>query len=198
MLKRISIVLSVIALLLVVGCSKPPEMEMQNADSSMQAARAAEAESYSPQSYRAAMDALNAATAAKEEQDGKFALFRSYGKVKEMYVQAQALADKAVTDAQTEKERVKGEVTAMMTEVQTALDDAAKAIDKAPKGKGSKADIEMFKADLATAQAGFADAKTQFDAGKFLTAKASLEAVKAKAGQIVADIAAAKAKKMGN
>ena len=195
MFKRISIVLAVLALLLIVGCSKPPEMEMQNADASMQAARAAEAEAYSMQSYRAAMDALNTAKAAKEEQDGKFALFRSYGKVKEMYIQAQQLADKAVADAQAEKERVKAEVTTMLVDVQTALDDAAKAIDKAPRGKGSKADIELFKADLASAQTGFAEAKADFDAGKFLTAKTKLENVKAKAAAVVAAIEEAKAKR---
>jgi hypothetical protein len=197
MFKRVSIVLAVIALLLVVGCSKPPETEMQNANNAITAAKTAEAEQYAPDAYRVAMDTLNAANAAKTEQDSKFALFRSYGKSKDMYVVSQALAEKAVTEAQAEKEKVRLAVMDMLTKAQADIDAAQKALDKAPRGKGSKADIEMIKADLAGVNAGYAEAKADFDAGKFLVAKGKLETVMSKAQSIVAEIEAAKAKKAG-
>jgi hypothetical protein len=195
MLKRGSLVLAVIALLLVVGCSKPPEVEMQNANSSMQAAKGAEAEQYAPESFRVAMDTLNAANAAKEEQDGKFALFRSYGKSKDMFLSAQKLMDKAKADGEAEKERVKQAVAAMMTEVQATIDTATVALSKAPVGKGNKADIELIKSDLNSVNTGFAEAKADFDGGKYLAAKAKFEAVKNKAMSIISEIEAAKAKK---
>ncbi len=197
MFKRISIILAALALFLVAGCSKAPEAEMQNADTAMQAAVTAEAEQYAPQSYQIAMDTLNAAKAAKTEQDSKFALFRSYGKSKQMFIAAQALSEKATTDAQAEKERVRQEVMGMMTQVQAVIDSATVALAKAPRGKGSKADIELIKADLDAVNNGFAAAKADFDGGKFLAAKAKFEAVANKARGIIGQIEAAKAKKAG-
>lgn len=195
MVKRGSLALAIIALLLVVGCSKPPEVEMQNASTAMQTARSAEAEAYAPESFRMAMDTLNAATAAKEEQDGKFALFRSYGKSKEMFLAAQRLMDKAKADGDAEKERVKNEVMNMMGMVQAVVDSATVALDKAPVGKGNKADIELIRADLNQVATSFAEAKADFDAGKFLQSKAKFDAVANKARSIIAEIEAAKAKK---
>jgi hypothetical protein len=195
--KRVALVLAAVGLLLVVGCSKPPEMEMQNTDTAMQTARSAEAEQYAPQAYRVAMDTLNAAQAAKQEQDSKFALFRSYGKSKQMFISAQGLADKAAAEARAEKERMRAEVADLITRVQAAVDAATAALDAAPVGKGNKADIELIRNDLASINQGFADAKNDFTAEKFIQAKSKLEAVMNRATGIISEIEAAIAKKSG-
>ena len=197
MYKRIAVVLALFALLVFIGCAKPPEQEIQKANSSIEAARAAEAEEYVPESFQVAMDTLNAANAAKQEADGKFALFRSYSKAKALYVSADALAAKAVQDAAAEKERVKQEVAGLLTQAKAVLDSANAALAKAPKGKGSKADIELIKNDLAAAQASFDDANNDFNAGKYKVAKAKVEAAMQKSQAVIDEIAAAKAKKMG-
>jgi hypothetical protein len=128
MLKRISLLLAVLALLAIAGCSKVPEAEIQAATAGLDAAKAAEAPEYVPDSYRIASDTMNAAMAAKQEQDSKFALFRSYGKSKEMFIQAKALADKAASDAAAEKERVRQEVMNLITQTQIVLDSANVAL----------------------------------------------------------------------
>ncbi len=197
MYKKIAVVFALFALLVFIGCAKPPEQEIQKANSSIEAARAAEAEEYVPESFQVAMDTLNAANAAKQEADGKFALFRSYSKAKALYVSADALAAKASQDAAAEKERVKQEVTGLLTQAKAVLDSATAALAKAPKGKGSKADIELIKNDLAAAQASFDDANNDFNAGKYKVAKAKVEAAMQKAQAVIDEIAAAKAKKMG-
>jgi hypothetical protein len=196
MSKRIAVVFVVFALLAFVSCAKPPEQEIQKANSAIEAARTTEAEEYAPDAFQVAMDTLNAANAAKTEADGKFALFRSYGKAKELFVRAEGLANEAATVAQTEKERVKAEVTELITQAQTVLDSANAALKKAPKGKGSKADIELIKNDLAAAQAGFDEGKADFDAGKYKAAKAKIEAAMQKAQAVINEIEQAKAKKM--
>ncbi|HWR82712.1 MAG TPA: hypothetical protein VN285_05375 [Candidatus Deferrimicrobium sp.] len=195
MFKRTSVLLLGLAVILLVGCSKAPEMEMQAADAAMQSARTAEAEQYAPQAYRVAMDTLNAAKAAKQEQDSKFALFRSYGKSKQGFISAQALLESAKTEAEQEKERVRLEVMDLMTRVQASIDSATAALASAPKGKGSKADIEMIQNDLNSVNASFAAAKVDFEAGKFLVAKSKFETVMAGAQRIVTEIEAAKARK---
>ncbi|MCX6813714.1 MAG: hypothetical protein NT078_00580, partial [Candidatus Azambacteria bacterium] len=124
MFKRIALVLVALALLAFIGCAKAPEAEMQKATTAMDAARAAEAETYASLAYGTASDTLNAAVAAKQEADGKFALFRSYSKAKALYVAAEALANTAATSAVTEKEKVKAEVTQKLVDVKAVIDAA--------------------------------------------------------------------------
>jgi len=189
MSKRLSVVvLATFVLLALAGCSKPPEMEMQSANAAFEAARAAEAEAYVPDAYRAAMDSLNAAMAMKQEQDGKFALFRSYGKSKAMFVKADAMAKQVSQDAAAEKEKVKNEVTALLTEAKTALDAADAAFAKAPKGKGTKADLELIGADLNATKAAYDDATNDFNAGRYLVARSKIQTVISKANGITAEI----------
>ncbi len=197
MYKRIVVVFAVFALLVFIGCAKPPEQDIQNANTAMDAAKTAEAEEYVPEAFQAAMDTLNAANAAKQEADGKFALFRSYGKAKALYVSAEALANKAAEDAAAEKERVKEEVTGLLTTAQAVLDTANAALAKAPRGKGTKADIEMIKNDLAVAQSSLDDANNDFTEGRYKAAQAKVEASMQKAHAVIDEIAAAKARRRG-
>jgi hypothetical protein len=177
MFKRVSIGLFVLALLAIVGCSSAPQTEMTNAETAMQAATAAEAEQYAPDAYRAAVDTLNAAQAAKTEQDSKFSLFRGYGKSKAMFIAAAALADTAKVQAEAEKARVKAQVEGQLASTQQMITDVTTALDKAPKGKGTKADIAMLKNDLASTQAVYDEASADFTSGKYLAAQAKLQTV---------------------
>ena len=189
MLRRIALILAALTLLaLMVGCSKAPEAEYQSAQAAMDAAKTAEAEVYVPDSFGAAVDTMNAAMAAKQEQDSKFALFRSYGKSKAMYARAQALANEAATKAQAEKERVRLEVTDMMAQAKALLDSTDMALKKAPRGKGSKADIELIKTDLAAAVTTYDGAQADFNGGKYKAAKAKLEAMMQKCRMVMDEI----------
>jgi len=196
MSKRLSvIVLASFVLLVLAGCSKPPEMEMQKANAAFDAAKTAEAEAYVPDAYRAAMDTLNAAMAMKQEQDGKFALFRSYGKCKALFVKAEEMANQVATQAAAEKERVKAEVSNLLTEAKAALDSAEVALKKAPKGKGTKADIELIESELTATRTAFDDANADFNAGKYLVARGKVQTVIEKARGIQNEIATAAQKK---
>ena len=198
MLKRLALIFVAVALLAtIVGCSKPPEAEMQRANSSMSAAQAAEAETYVPDSFRAANDSLNAANALKTEQDSKFALFRSYGKAKDLYVKTAEMFDNVATEAAAEKERVHQQVMQMLTDAKAVIDSANAALAKAPRGKGSKADLELIKNDLATVQSQAADAEASINTGKYMVAKGQIESLVAKTHSIMDEIAAAAAKKAG-
>ena len=168
---------------------------MSAATQALDSAKMGEAQDYAPEAYRVATDTLNAAMALKREADGKFALFRSYGKSKEMFIRAQGLANDAAAKAAQEKERVRVEVTEMMTAAKALLDSANVALTKAPKGKGSKADIELIKTDLAAAQMSFDEANTDFNNGKYKAAKAKLEAMMQKANMVIAEIDKARGKK---
>jgi hypothetical protein len=194
---RLSFVLIALGILMIAGCSKPPEIEMRAAQSALDAARASEADTYVPAALAAATDTLNAAQALKTEQDSKFALFRSYGKSKDMYIRAKALAETAATQAVAEKERVRQEVMALMTEAQAALDSATTALASAPKGKGNKAEIELITNDLNNIKAQFAAAQDDFTGGRFKVAKSKVETLMAKTTSLMDELAAAAAKSKG-
>lgn len=198
MFKRVSLALAALFLLaLIAGCSKAPEAEMQAANQAIEAARTAEAEAYAPAAWRTAQDTLQAANAAKTEQDGKFALFRSYGKSKEMFVAAQQLANAASAAAETEKEKVKQEVIGLLSQAKAGIDAATAALAKAPKGKDTKAELELIKADLDGLTPAYADAEADFNGGKYLSARTKIQGVIQKAQSITDEIAAAAAKKAG-
>lgn len=197
MFKRVALVMVALALLVFVGCAKPPEAEIQKATSTIDAARMAEAEVYAPASFQTASDALNAANAAKTEADGKFALFRSYSKAKALYVSADSLAQIAAADAATKKEEVRVEVDAKIKEVQVFIDSVTTTLKKAPRGKGNKADIALLETQLAGITTSFTDAQNDFAAGKYMVAKNKLESVVAQASDVMNQIEAAKAKKAG-
>lgn len=184
-------------LLLFTGCGKAPQQEMQAAEAAFEAADQIETEVYASDIYRMAVDTLNAAKAAKEEADSKFALFRGYGKSKELFTRAEALVKEAQTAAQSGKEQVKQEVSGLIVEAKSALDVAGDALRKAPRGKGSKADIELIRNDLNAASVAYEEAKIDFDAGKFMAAKTKLQAVRKKAQGISEEIAKATARKGG-
>jgi len=196
MFKRVALVLVALALLAFVGCAKAPEAEMQKANSAIEAARTAEAETYAPESFRVANDTINAAMAAKQEADGKFSLFRSYTKAKEMFVRADELANKAAADAATEKENVRIQVGQKLLDVKAVLDSAQVALNKAPRGKGTKADIALFKSDLDAAGAAYAEADADYAGGKYMIARTKLDGVLERARAVMQQIEVAKAKKM--
>jgi len=188
MKKLAPIVVVMLGLMVLAGCSKPPEMEMSAANSAIDLAKKAEAEIYAPAAYRTAMDTINAATAAKKEQDGKFALFRSYTKCKEQFIRAEALAKKAEADGKAEKARMKEEVSKLLGLAAGEIAAADSALAKAPVGKGNKADIELLKGDLSAIQSSYQDAQADFNVEKLHAAKSKLDVIRKKTQALVSEI----------
>ena len=71
------------------------------------------------------------------------------------------------------------------------------ALAKAPKGKGSAADLEAMNADVAGVEASIGEMDAAMAAGNYKDAKVKAEAAKATLDRIVADVAAAIAAKKG-
>ena len=198
MFTRVWSVLVALALMaMVIGCAEAPEEAMKASDAAIQTAQTAEAEQYAPETYGEAMDSLNAAKAEVKAQDSKFSLFRDYDRAEALLAASQRLAQQAQTDAAAAKERVRVEDSTLISNIEVLLADTKTALASAPKGKGTKADIEMITADLTAAETAFADAKATFQAGKYLQAKTKLEAAQTRIGGIMQEIEAAKAKASG-
>jgi len=163
--------------LLAGGCSKAPVVEENAATQAMTTAEQSEASKYAPSEWQMAKDTLEAAKAEKLNQDGKFALFRSYGKSKGMFERAASLASQAESVAKVEMERVRKETEAILLQVQTELDSLAAMLVTLPAGKDTKAELELMKQDVAAFQQQLQGAQADFARRDYQTAKSKAMAV---------------------
>jgi hypothetical protein len=173
------------------SCAKAPQADFDAAKAKLEEARAAEAEKYAVNEFRAASDSLDAAQREIEAQNGKFALFRKYGRAKTLIASADAQSVTAKQAAIEGKERTKNEAEQLMMQAQAAIDSTNTLVEKAPKGKESRADLELIKSDLTGAQTSLDDARASFQREEYLEAKAKAEAVINKANQLSAEVNAA-------
>jgi hypothetical protein len=142
---------------------------------------------------KAVEDAQAALDAELKAQEGNW--LKSYTKAKELAAAVKTAGEKAAADAATGKETAKNDATAAIGEVKVLLTDAQALLDKAPKGKGTAADIEAMKTDLTTAGAAITEAEAALADGKFLEAKAKAESAKNTASTVKSAVEAAMAAK---
>jgi hypothetical protein len=193
---RFGVLLVVLSLAItVIGCGTPPTADNDAAKTAITNAGTAGAAEYAPDSLKAAEDAQAALDAEMKAQDGKW--FKSYDKAKELAGAAKAAGEKAAADAAAGKEKAKADATQGIDDAKAALKEAEELLAKAPKGKGSAADIAAMKTDLTTAATTITDAETALTNGKFLDAKAKAESAKNAATTVKTAVEEAKAAKAG-
>jgi hypothetical protein len=133
--------LSLLALLLVAasiftGCGKAPDAQVQQATSALQAAEAAGAPQYAAEAWNRAREATDRMKAELEAQDRRFTLFRNYGKVRTLAVQATRLSEQALADANSRRTQLRDEVTGLLAELNASLASARSQLAKVPRSKG--------------------------------------------------------------
>jgi colicin import membrane protein len=169
------------ALVLAIGCAKPPQTEIDAAKASLAAAQSAEAPVYAADAFAAAKSAVDKLDAEVAAQAAKGAMSRKYDTAKTLATTARKAADDAKNAAQTGKEQLKNQLT-------QELPALAEAIPAAQ---------DMVKSALKVRALEIADAKSAFDGGKF--ADAGSKAAEAKqrldAGQKLVQAAVDAAKK---
>lgn len=176
MTKNRLMILLFVAAVVLAGCAKPPQVEIDAAKAALETAKAAGAGDYASASLNAADDLLNQLNAELKAQEDKFALFRNYDKAKELSASAKAAFEKAAADAEAAKEAVRAETVSLLESAKTSLTEVTDMIAKAPRGKGSAADLTMLKADVDAAGATFAEIEAALAEGRFLDAQAKARA----------------------
>ena len=185
----------VMALVTVVACGKPPQQEIDAAKAALDAAKNAQADKWAGTDYQTAESSLSAAQAEVDAQAQKW--FKNYDKAKELMNTAKADAEKAAAAAVANKETAKNEATTAIADATTALEAAKTALAGAPKGKDTKADLELFKQDLEGLAATLTEAQTAMGSEDYLGAKDKANSIKEKAASISDQIAQAAAKRAG-
>jgi hypothetical protein len=179
------------------GCAKPPDAEMAAAKTAVEDARSAGAPQYVPDGFKSLEGEFQRAQDEVKAQGDRFALMRDYDQAKASFAKVRSDAERLKTEAAAAKEKAKGDAETARADAQSALDAAKAMLAKAPRGKGTKADLEAMDADLKAAEASLAEVATAINAQDYLGAKAKAEAAKEKAAAVTAQIEQARMKMSG-
>ncbi|MGE0643400.1 MAG: DUF4398 domain-containing protein [Nitrospira sp.] len=147
MQRRISLIPLGMAFAMLAGCADPPTDQIQQAEKALTDARESGASTYSPDEYAKLEGTLDAMRKEVSEQDGKFALFRDYGKAQQLSISAKADSERIKVGAAQKKEE--GRVAAMQAQqvAEEAVRAAQDLVAKAPVGK-DRAAVEAIKNDV--------------------------------------------------
>ncbi len=172
----------VVVTLLLTGCSKVPQAELDAANTAIESARTAGADLYLPDAYAALQDSMKVITEKIELQKTK--MFKSYGGVKEELNALTVLADSVARQTEVRINEVKTEVQNTLVEVKTMLEENKQLVTKAPKGKGGSAALMEIKNEISVIEGSLDEASKLFEANEYITALDKVKAAKNQATAI--------------
>jgi hypothetical protein len=184
--KYAALVLFVLAL---AACAKAPQEDIDAAKAAIDAVVAEGAEKYAAEDLKLLNDALAGAMDEVKAQDAKF--FKSYSQAKGMLAKVKADAEALKAELPAKKEAAKAAALEAQTAAQTAVDEAVAMMKKAPKGKGTKADIEALKADLKGLEEALAEVQGLIDTEEYVAASDKARAIRDKAAEVSNAVTAA-------
>ncbi len=173
------LVLGLVSMFLFVGCSKQPTDEINSAKSAVDTV-VVEGVKYALEDTKKLNDDLSAAMNEIKTQDSK--LFKNYSKAKEMLAKAKSDAEALKAGLPEKKEQAKQNALASQNTAKTLLDEAKTLLlSKAPRGKGTKADIEAMKADIKGLEESLIDVQKLIDTEDYALASDKANTIKDKA-----------------
>ncbi|HUV00736.1 MAG TPA: hypothetical protein VMW32_07235 [Bacteroidales bacterium] len=183
---------TVVMVALLTSCGKLPQVEIDAANAAIEAAQTAEATVYVPAEFVAVQDSMNAILADIETQKSK--LFKKFGPAKEKLAATLTLANQVAANAAVKKDAVKAEVTTLLTDIKTVIEENKTLITKAPRGKEGAAVLEQIKAEMTTIEGSVVEAQDLFDKGSYMDALNKIKAAQERAAGINTELKEAIAK----
>lgn len=157
---------TVLAGLLILGlfaCAKPPQAEIDAAKAAVaKAAANSDVVTYAPEALAKAQDALSR---MQTELTAKH-----YDKVKTIALEASAAAEKAISDALANKEKVKADAAALIAAMKKAIPEAEKTVAAAKRIPRTGLDFAALARALAGAKTSLAAAEADQANGNFMAA----------------------------
>ena len=157
---------------LTIGCGgEPPEKEIQQAQSAVDAAAAAGADTYAAEEFTAAKLALTNAKTAVEQRDYRLALNNA--------LDSRERAQSAVKEAAEAKATARAAGEAALRAADTALADAQRTLKAAEERKLSARILGAPRTAINTAATNLQEAHAAFDQGRFVEVPAKAKAATA-------------------
>jgi small-conductance mechanosensitive channel len=165
---RLSVLLCTMALLvLAAGCSEPPQKEIDRAQQAIDAARAAGAEQYAPETFAAAAAALKQSHEAVDQRDYRLALSRA--------VDASDRAQDAAREAADNKTNARRETEATINAANAALMQLEARIKTAEAGRVPPREIAPARTTVKDAAAALQKARAALSAEDLTGARTAVE-----------------------
>lgn len=182
-------VLGIFVLSLFSSCAKQPTQEINDAKAAVEAATKEGADVYAADELKKLNADLTAALDEVATQDKKF--FKKFTTAKDMLAKVKADAEALKATIPAKKEAAKNAALTAQQEARAALDEAKALLEKAPRGKGTKADIEAFTADLKGLEDSFPEIQAAIDKEDYFGASNKAASIKEKAASVSEQIKAA-------
>jgi hypothetical protein len=163
--------------------AEPPNTEMDQAQGALDAARAAGAEQYAPEEYRAAADALARSHDAVSQSDYRLALNHA--------LDSRERAQNAARQAANGKAQVRAEGEAALQEVSGLIVRANARLEAARKARVPRRLVAAPAQEVATVSEEVQKAREMLSGGDFLEARDRLRALKSRMDKTIAEIEAA-------
>ena len=176
------IVLGFVVMAFVAGCASKPEKEINDATAAVNGVISEGLGKYAPEDEKKLKDAMAAVNDELKVQEGK--TFKSYDKTKQLLADASKMAADMKAALPAKKEKAKQDAMAALDAAKTALADAKKILAKAPKGKGTAADIEALRGDVKGAEDMLPEVQGLIDKEEYSQAMTKANAIKDKAASV--------------
>jgi hypothetical protein len=172
-LGRFLLCLAVVAAMSSAACGDPPDKEIQQAQTAVDAARAAGADRFARAEFTAAEDALKRAHDAVVQRDYRQALNNALDARERAQLAAKDAADRTAA-ARTEAEHA-------LTDADSALHDARAKLKAAEAARAPSRTLATARKSIADGETAMQEAHTTFDSGDYV---AAMEASRAAAAHL--------------
>ena len=179
--------------LLMGGCAQPPADQINAAEQAVKDAQQNGAATYVANDYAKVEGLLAAMKTEVAEQDGKFALFRDYGKAEQLAATTKAEAERVKADAAKKMEEAKFGAAQAYQAAQATVASTLALVAKAPAGK-DRAALEAIKTDAQALKASLNDVQLLLDKADYLAAQTKAKAIQEKGEAVSREIETALAK----
>jgi len=176
------IMISLIAVFFIAGCSRQPLQEINAAKSVVDSIVSEGAEKYLPDDAKKINDDLNKAMDEVKAQDAK--IFKNYGKAKEMLANVKAEAEALNAKLPAKKEEAKKNAITAMEKAQAAMDATKVFFEKASRGKASEATDETISAEMKNLEDSLKELQIQVDREDYPTIISKADTIRNKASEL--------------
>ena len=176
------IMIGLIALFFITGCSKQPLQEINAAKSAVDSIISEGAEKYLPDDAKKLNDNLNKAMDEVKAQDAK--ILKNYGKAKEMLINVKTEAEAINSKLPAKKEEAKKDAIEAIEAAKAAMDATKSLLTKASKGKSPGAANETISTEVKNLEDSFKELQTQIDREDYLTIASKAVEIRNKASEL--------------
>jgi hypothetical protein len=186
-MKRIGMVVLAVGLLaFLTSCGQKPTKEIEEATAAMNAVVSEGLGKYAPEDEKKLKDSMAAVMAEIKVQEDK--TFKDFDKTKQMLADLQKTASEMKKALPAKKEKAKQDALAASEAAKAAVEEAKKLLAKAPKGKGTAADIEALRGDAKGIGDMLPELQALIEKEDYSTAVSKANAIKEKAAGIASQI----------